>query len=166
LRERPSEIPPLARALVRRLTRRAGGEDVPEIDNEAIAALTAHAWPGNVRELRNVLERALVLRTAGPITLEQLPLARLNPAASAPPLVTDAPPRPAPAPPTEVPPPGGAADLWASVEGLERERILKALADCGGNQTRAAKMLGVSRRMLVQRLEAYGVPRPRKRPEG
>jgi two-component system, NtrC family, response regulator AtoC len=44
----------------------------------------------------------------------------------------------------------------------ERKRILDALDRCGGNQTQAAKLLGVSRRTLVSRLDVYGLPRPRK----
>jgi DNA-binding NtrC family response regulator len=48
-------------------------------------------------------------------------------------------------------------------ETVERERIVKALEACGGNQTRAAKLLGISRRTLVNRLDEYGLPRPRKR---
>ncbi len=48
------------------------------------------------------------------------------------------------------------------VEDLDRRRVLDALAACGGNQTRAAEMLGMSRRTLVTRLDAYGLPRPRK----
>ncbi|MBX3223030.1 MAG: sigma 54-interacting transcriptional regulator [Labilithrix sp.] len=53
-------------------------------------------------------------------------------------------------------------DLRADVEGYERARIEEALAQSGGNQTRAAALLGISRRTLVSRLEAYGFPRPRK----
>ena len=45
---------------------------------------------------------------------------------------------------------------------LERERILAALAQCGGNQTQAAEMLGISRRTLLRRLDEYAVKRPRK----
>ena len=56
-----------------------------------------------------------------------------------------------------------AADQFRSVvEDLDRRRVLDALATCGGNQTRAAEMLGMSRRTLVARLDAYGLPRPRK----
>jgi DNA-binding protein Fis len=45
----------------------------------------------------------------------------------------------------------------------ERERVLAVLSECGGNQSRAAKALGISRTTLVARLNEYGVPRPRKR---
>jgi DNA-binding NtrC family response regulator len=57
---------------------------------------------------------------------------------------------------------GGAASLPDEVEALERQRILDALAKCGGNQTQAAEMLGISRRTLLRRLDEYAVPRPRK----
>jgi len=71
--------------------------------------------------------------------------------------------------PTGPPPPPGAgtmafgsASLPAEVDALERERILAVLAQCGGNQTQAAEMLGISRRTLLRRLDEYAVPRPRK----
>jgi DNA-binding NtrC family response regulator len=57
---------------------------------------------------------------------------------------------------------GSNADLPAEMADLERERILAALAQCGGNQTQAAEMLGISRRTLLRRLDEYAVPRPRK----
>jgi DNA-binding NtrC family response regulator len=46
---------------------------------------------------------------------------------------------------------------------LERQRIMDALAQCGGNQSKAAEILGISRRTLVSRLDEYDLPRPRKR---
>jgi DNA-binding NtrC family response regulator len=52
--------------------------------------------------------------------------------------------------------------LKHSVEEVERERILEALRLCAGNQTKAAQMLGISRRTLLNRLDQYGLPRPRK----
>jgi DNA-binding NtrC family response regulator len=57
---------------------------------------------------------------------------------------------------------GSAATLPDEMEALERQRILDALAKCGGNQTQAAEMLGISRRTLLRRLDEYAVPRPRK----
>ncbi|CAN5897830.1 hypothetical protein BH11MYX4_BH11MYX4_58340 [soil metagenome] len=79
-------------------------------------------------------------------------------------------------PPKTVPPGGGApppaehgstmafgsGSLPHEMEVLERQRILDALARCGGNQTQAAEMLGISRRTLLRRLDEYAVPRPRK----
>jgi two-component system response regulator AtoC len=52
--------------------------------------------------------------------------------------------------------------LGSAVADLERQRIVEVLNQCGGNQTRAARMLGISRNTLLSRLDAYGFPRPRK----
>lgn len=104
-------------------------------------ALQAHGWPGNVRELRNAIERALVL-CDGPVLLpEHLP----RPVSFAP-LDGQGPPEP----------PAGA------VVDDERARILAALAACGGNQSRAARQLGISRKVLIARLDRYSVARPRR----
>lgn len=55
-----------------------------------------------------------------------------------------------------------ADSLKDAVSDLERERIIEALNQCGGNQTKASEMLGISRRTLLNRLDAYSLPRPRK----
>jgi DNA-binding NtrC family response regulator len=60
-------------------------------------------------------------------------------------------------------PPEADPDLKDEMQSLEKRRILQALEDCGGNQTRAAKQLGISRNTLIRKLDRYGVPRPRKR---
>jgi DNA-binding NtrC family response regulator len=143
LRERRADLPRLARALLEEACRSEGRAPVPPIADEAMALLAAHSWPGNVRELRNVIERALLLCGGRTITAEHLAVERLAPAPAA----------PAPAEPAR---PRGA--------GAERERVLAALAACAGNQSRAARMLGISRKTLIARLEAFGAPRPRKRP--
>jgi DNA-binding NtrC family response regulator len=90
------------------------------------------------RELRNVIERALLLAPGRTIAAEHLPVERLAPAA------VERPSAVAPASP------------------IGREAVLAALAACGGNQSRAARQLGISRKTLLARLDAYGVPRPRK----
>jgi DNA-binding NtrC family response regulator len=56
-------------------------------------------------------------------------------------------------------------DLRTAVNELECSRILAALEETGGNQTRAAKLLGIARRSLLNRLDAFGLPRPQKRPK-
>jgi transcriptional regulator of acetoin/glycerol metabolism len=59
--------------------------------------------------------------------------------------------------------PGSSPDLKTELVALERERIIHALAQCDGNQSQAAKLLGMPRRTLIKRLDAHGLPRPRKR---
>ena len=111
-----------------------------------------HAWPGNVRELKSAIECAALLATSGRIGLAELPAAEATVPASAgggaPGVASD----PAPAP------------LHGEVAAVERRRIVEALDRCAGSQTRAAAQLGISRRMLVYRMDADGLPRPRKTP--
>jgi DNA-binding NtrC family response regulator len=59
----------------------------------------------------------------------------------------------------------GHVPIRDELEALERKRILDALAQCAGNQTKAAKMLGMSRRTLLNRLDSYAIARPRKAKE-
>jgi two-component system, NtrC family, response regulator AtoC len=140
LRERPRDLPMLARGFVASLARGRA----PEISEPAMAVLRAHGWPGNVRELRNVIERALLLCDGPALLPEHLP-------PPVPVAVENAEPTAPPAPPA------------ARVSDTdERTRVLAALAACGGNQSRAARQLGVSRKVLIARLDKYGVARPRK----
>ena len=136
LRERPEDLEPLASAFAQRAAKEMG-RPAPRFDEGALAALRAHPFPGNVRELRNVIDRAVAL--AGSIVSTDH-------------LFLDA------ARPASVPPPAPAGPRDA-----ERQRILDALAQCGGNQTRAAQLLGISRRTLVTRLGEYGIARPHAR---
>ena len=140
LRERPRDLPILARAFVTSLARGRA----PEISEAAMAVLRAHGWPGNVRELRNVIERALLLCDGRALLPEHLP-----------------PPVPVVADDAEPALPA-AAPAARGADGDERTRILAALAACGGNQSRAARQLGISRKVLIARLDSYGVARPRK----
>jgi two-component system response regulator AtoC len=151
LRNRPAEIEPLARHFLREFSMRAGNPP-PSMSASALGKLLAHDWPGNVRELRNVMERATLLVTGSTVEAEHV-------------MIEDSEP--------------GGADLFDAefeaetaviaspfMESVspedERARILKALEACGGNQTRAAKMLGIARRTLINRIEQFNLPRPKK----
>jgi len=174
LRERPLEIEPLARALIAQICHKASRAD-PDLTSQAIEILRRYSWPGNIRELRNVIERAVLLAGRGPITPEHLPVEKMGstlPVRTRPSL---APPPPRARPPLPeifeqtIPvarptaPPGGDGNaLKSGVEMVERDLIIRALEQCAGNQTQAAKLLGISRRTLVSRLEQYNLPRPRK----
>jgi len=144
LRERPSEIEPLARRFVARIT---GASPSATISAHALHLLQRYGWPGNVRELRNFMERAAVLAGGSPITADHLP-----------PEVTGR----HTAHPEPQPGPGSGSSLRSEMGELERRRILDALEQCSGNQTKAAELLGMPRRTFVKRLDAYGIPRPRK----
>ena len=138
--------------------------------DDAKAWLSSHDWPGNIRELRNASERAVLLATGSMIEREHLqieepkrPGNRFRSATTPPPGYS---------PNSSITPPPGyltTADMpsqvRATVAELEKQRILEALDKCAGNQTRAAELLGISRRTLINRLDEYGIARPRKRDE-
>ena len=151
LRARKARIIPTARALLAAAAER-DRRPVPAMSTAAIARLQSHDWPGNVRELRNALDRALILASA---TIEAEHIVFDAPATTTAPAMTAA--LTATAQPTAAPPTGLAAG-----ESDERLRIVKALEQCSGNQTRAAKLLGVSRSTLATKLAIYRIPRPRK----
>ncbi len=153
LRERQGEIVPLAQALAAQVSRGSGAAPV-RFTALAFRALETHDWPGNVRELRNTVERAYVLSGGGVIDREHL---LLEPAGNGSRAASVPPPPPAPPPPSR---PAGAA-LRDDVDLYERRRVEEALEQAGGNQTRAAEALGMSRRALVTRLTSYGMTRKR-----
>jgi two-component system, NtrC family, response regulator AtoC len=142
LRERPEDILPLARHFVARFSRELRREP-PDIHGEAQAWLQRYAWPGNVRELRNVLERALILAPGGTLQTEHLPPETGGPPASA-----------------DVGAPKAAAvSLPAAglrLEEVERDLVRQALDATGGNQVRAARLLGISRDALRTRMKKFG----------
>jgi two-component system response regulator AtoC len=150
LRERRAEIMGLVRAFTRRA--RPSGP-LLELPPNVLARLERHAWPGNIRELRNVVERAVLLSSGGALRASQLALDA----------ATDIATRPIPRVTQELEPVAGEAPpLPTAIADLERERIVQALEQCGGNQSRAARMLGISRNTLLSRLDQYGIARPRK----
>jgi DNA-binding NtrC family response regulator len=138
LREHPEDILPLTLHFIARFNGEMGRE-VREIHPEAQACLTEYAWPGNVRELRNVLERALILASGPVLHVEHLP----------------------PEVGARVPPPEKAAPMALPAEGVsleevERDLVRQALDATGGNQVRAARLLGISRDALRTRMKKFG----------
>ena len=141
LRERPSEVEALARAFFMRAAI-AAGRDTLRLGDAAIAALRRHPWPGNVRELRSAMDRAALVTPGDVVEVEDIDLRMVGVGAGT---TQSAAVVAAPAAPAD-----------------ERQRILDALTECAGNQSRAAEVLGMPRRTLVKRLAEYGIPRPRK----
>ena len=141
LRARTGEIAELAHRFLVTAAKQAGLAQPPTLSEEALAALEAYAWPGNVRELKFVMERTLVTAGDGPIRPGHLPSQIATPGASG---------------------AGSGGGAGGREEGATRERVIEALARCDGNQTRAAELLGVSRRTLINRMIEFGLPRPRK----
>lgn len=150
LREEPRRIGPLARQLLAGLARRYGRPAPPSLSGEALAWLVARRWSGNLRELGHCLEAALVLSGA-PARIDRDALEAAAPpdvvvgaAGGRPPGETGAVVAP-PGPPVSAPGPE------------ERDRIVAALRATGGNRTRAARALGMSRSSLRRRIDRYGI---------
>ncbi len=171
LRERVGEIEAFARLFSVGVSRQLERRNPPSLAPETLAIFGKYGWPGNVRELKNVIERAIVLCDGRLVLPEHLPpkLAILD--GSAAPLSLGAPPSASPSPSSPSPGPDSAtgvssqAKIQAEIVALERSRIIAALEQCAGNQTRAAEVLGISRRTLATWLERHKIPRPRKRDE-
>jgi DNA-binding NtrC family response regulator len=143
LRERREQIGPLAMQFLRDACEKQGTRTTPRVSHDLLARLEGHDWPGNVRELKAVLERALLLCRGGEIAPKHLALAEMKAS-----------------PPAESAP--AATGGLSSSQADERQRIVEALEACAGNQTRAAKKLGMSRSTLAVKLALYKIPRPRR----
>ena len=146
LRDRLADLVPLIQQFTAQLSAKHDTKP-PRWTRAVMNVMRTYEWPGNIRELKNVVERAVLLADRE-IDAEHLPTEKMGAT------WLDATPAPLPEP-RPVP--------KAQVQ-AERERIEKALVDCAGNQTQAARLLGISRRTLVHRLDEYGLPRPKKKP--
>jgi two-component system response regulator AtoC len=160
LRERPTAIGPLALKFIEEAGKRLGRQSV-HASPELLLALAQHDWPGNVRELKATIERAVLLARGSQLAPRHLAFSerRATPIPAAP--VEPSPPRAvATGPSTDV-------DLGflGAGEREERERIVAALEECVGNQTRTAEKLGISRSALINKIAIYRIPRPRSRPK-
>jgi len=139
LRERFDEIQPLAEYLLEEIARRHGMPPC-EIGPTALERLRRHDWPGNVRELSNVLERAVLMSDA--ILLQAADIERVLPAGRA------------------APPAGASSAIAETVAGAERAAIRNALRSTQGNKSQAAKLLGISRAALYEKIAALGLDIP------
>ncbi len=133
LRNRVAELPQLAQSFLIDAAARANRPS-RYIASDALAALVRHPWPGNVRELRHTME--LLAMTDGPaeITIAELPERIVHNAAATP-------------------------HVYDAQRALERDRMAQALVETGGNQTRAAALIGMPRRTFVEKLRLYNLRR-------
>jgi two-component system response regulator AtoC len=145
LRERPEDILPLVRHFLARFSGEMRRE-IRGLHPEAQACLTKYPWPGNVRELRNILERAIILASGEILHVEHLPPEiGAGPMELAPSLQTSA----------KVVPMALPAD-GLHLEEVERDLVRQALEATEGNQVRAARLLGISRDALRNRMKKFG----------
>ena len=140
LRERPDDIPELVEHFFLK-SREKNGRPELVLPPALLPYFSAYRWPGNVRELENVVERLVVLTRGDEITLRDLPefLRRERPPAEE--LRLDLPPQ------------------GISLEGVEKELILRALEKFNWNQSQAARYLDLSRKTLIYRMEKHGIRR-------
>jgi len=136
LRDRREDIPALVNHFLRRFNRRFR-RNVKSVAPDALAALGGYSFPGNVRELENLLERAFAMGARETIGLADLPSLARTPVSSA----------------IQAAAPQGIPTLAE----VERELILRALAQLSDDKEAAAKALGISRRTIYRRLKDYGI---------
>ncbi|MGE5176404.1 MAG: sigma-54-dependent transcriptional regulator [Hyphomicrobiales bacterium] len=143
LRERREEIPVLIEYFLRRIAADIG-LPTPRLATRTSEILAAHPWQGNVRQLRNVIERMVVLARTDTLTPDLLPPEFYAPAAEAPDRLDTLP-------------------LKDAMLEYKRAHVQKALARAGGNQTRAAELLGILRPNLSRMIKELGVDPSRYR---
>jgi two-component system, NtrC family, response regulator AtoC len=152
LRHRPLDLEALATSFLAAACRDLDRAFPLTLSATALDLLRLHSWPGNVRELRNAIERAAVMSTESTILPEDLPPSILAATRPAPEQPASPPSKVAASPPTNLP---------AEMKAFENARILEALEHCHGNQSEAARRLGIPRRTLVSRLTGLGLTRRR-----
>jgi two-component system response regulator AtoC len=134
LASRKADLPALARRLLAEAARRSG-RTRPALSADALAALVEYDWPGNVRELAHVLERAVLATDTAIIRAADLPSFLVTPERVA----------------------SGATADRPTLDALERRYIAFVLSETRGNQSRAAAILGISRKALWEKRKRYGM---------
>jgi two-component system response regulator AtoC len=136
LRERPQDVPVLSSYFLKQLAKSCN-KRFTGFSDAAIRRLTDYHWPGNVRELRNVVERAVILASGCTIEEEHL---ILSPGGTA----------------EEVQPQQHATAI-ESLESMEKRLISKVLAETNGHKAKSARILGINRTTLWQKIKRYGL---------
>jgi len=139
LRKRKEDIPPLIAQFLKQFSQQLGKPE-PNISPDAFQKLLDYSWPGNVRELQNAIEYAVVLARQGLIDVKELPAEIQLPTALQ---------------QTEL----GALPRSGvqSLDDVERNAILQALAECRGNKKKAAELLGIQRPTLYNKMKRYAI---------
>jgi len=134
LRERKEDIPKLAEHFLKKLKAPAR----VRFSDTALSAMAEYSWPGNIRELENAVERSVILRKSDLVEIGDLNL---------PPIGSDV------CKPLGITIP----DEGLSLEAVERDLIMQAIEKSGGNRSKAARLLGIPRHVLIYRLEKFGI---------
>ncbi|MDY0151461.1 MAG: sigma-54 dependent transcriptional regulator [Candidatus Cloacimonas sp.] len=127
LRERTEDIEPLITYFVGMFCQR-NGIPVPQLDPMLLKDIASYAFPGNVRELKNLVERALIINRTGTLGIDDFSMC----------VAEDSP-------------------IESKLDQMQAEQIKKALIDTDNNQTKAAKLLGISRFSLIRKIHKYGI---------
>ena len=139
LRKRKEDIPPLITQFVRQFAQRLGKPE-PDVSPDAFQKLLDYSWPGNVRELQNAIEYGVVLAQQGVIGVKELPAEIQLPVALQ---------------QAEL---GGLPRKGVqTLDDLERQAILQALAESRGNKKKAAELLGIQRPTLYNKMKRYAI---------
>jgi two-component system, NtrC family, response regulator AtoC len=139
LRERRGDIPLLVGYFVDLFNKKLS-KHIEALSSEAMPRLMEYPWPGNVRELENVIERAVLLAPGRWITPAELPPHLLQPATPSPPWTIEE-----------------SLSIKRATKTIERTLIEQALERTGGNRTQAAKLLEISRPILLSKIREYGL---------
>jgi transcriptional regulator with PAS, ATPase and Fis domain len=134
LRQRKEDIPLLVDTFMRRLNKKTR-KNVKGVQREAMNALVDYHWPGNVRELKSILHYAFTIAESGPINCDHLPPQLMG----------------------HIQLDEATTTSLNIKDTREKQLLIEALREAGGNQTRAAKILGVNRVTIWNRMRKYGI---------
>lgn len=139
LRERKEDVPLLVDHFVRSFSEKSS-KKILGVTHEAMSQLIAHSWPGNVRDLRHEIERAVTMSDDGAQLRADHLSADVKPSRSVPALLL-----------------GGTESLQDFIENIEKDAVVGALKKTAGNRSHAAKLLGISRRGLLNKITRYSI---------